>query len=79
MKMKKILAMLLAMAMAMALAACGGKNASAPSGGNNAGQSEKLLEACRQTLGEEPALSYRIGGVIAINAGPNLIGVIYRV
>ena len=47
--------------------------------GNNAGQSEKLLEACRQTLGEEPALSYRIGGVIAINAGPNLIGVIYRV
>ena len=39
MKMKKILAMLLAMAMAMALAACGGKNASAPSGGNNAGQS----------------------------------------
>lgn len=28
MKMKKILAMLLAMAMAMALAACGGKNAS---------------------------------------------------
>ena len=47
--------------------------------GNNAGQSEKLLEACRQTLGEEPALSYHIGGVIAINAGPNLIGVIYRV
>ena len=39
MKMKKILAMLLAMTMAMALAACGGKNASAPSGGNNAGQS----------------------------------------
>lgn len=47
--------------------------------GNNAEQSEKLLEACRQELGEEPALSYRIGGVIAINAGPNLIGVIYRV
>jgi len=39
---------------------------------------EKLLEACRQELGEEPALSYHIGGVIAINAGPNLIGIIYR-
>ena len=46
--------------------------------GNNTEQSEKLLEACRQALGEEPALSYHIGGVIAINAGPNLIGVIYR-
>lgn len=46
--------------------------------GSNAGQSEKLLEACRQELGEEPALSYHIGGVIAINAGPNLIGIIYR-
>lgn len=46
--------------------------------GNNAEQSEKLLEACRQELGEEPALSYHIGGVIAINAGPNLIGIIYR-
>ena len=47
--------------------------------GNNAEQSEKLLEACRQELGEEPALSYQIGGVIAINAGPNLVGIIYRV
>ena len=47
--------------------------------GNNEEQSEKLLELCRQELGEDPALSYRIGGVIAINAGPNLIGMIYRV
>ena len=46
--------------------------------GGNAEQSEKLLEACRQELGEGPALSYHIGGVIAINAGPNLIGIIYR-
>ena len=46
--------------------------------GNNTEQSEKLLEVCRQELGEEPALSYHIGGVIAINAGPNLIGIIYR-
>ena len=47
--------------------------------GNNLEQSEKLLEACGQGLGEEPALRYHIGGVIAINAGPNLIGLIYRV
>ncbi|WP_160636840.1 DegV family protein [Pseudoflavonifractor sp. 60] len=47
--------------------------------GNNHEQSDKLREACRQELGEEAALAYCIGGVIAINAGPNLIGVIYRV
>lgn len=46
--------------------------------GNNAEQSEKLRELCRQELGEDPALRYHIGGVIAINAGPNLVGVIYR-
>ena len=46
--------------------------------GNNPDQSGKLLEACRNELGEEPVLSYHIGGVIAINAGPNLVGVIYR-
>ena len=45
--------------------------------GNNQEQSGRLLDQCRQELGEEPALSYQIGGVIAINAGPNLIGVIY--
>ena len=46
--------------------------------GSNGEQSGKLLELCRQELGEEPAMSYHIGGVIAINAGPNLIGIIYR-
>ena len=46
-------------------------------GGNNAEQSGRLLDQCRLELGEEPALSFQIGGVIAINAGPNLIGVIY--
>ena len=45
--------------------------------GNNVEQSSKLAELCRQELGEEPALSYHIGGVISINAGPNLIGLIY--
>ena len=47
--------------------------------GNNTEQSGRLLAACRQELAEEPALAYHIGGVIAINAGPNLIGLIYRV
>ena len=47
--------------------------------GNNLDQSDKLREACLRELGEEAALAFRIGGVIAINAGPNLIGVIYRV
>lgn len=46
--------------------------------GNNAEQSGKLLDQCLLELGGEPALSYQIGGVIAINAGPNLIGLIYR-
>ena len=30
-----------------------------------------------QELGEEPSMIYPIGGVVAINAGPNLIGVVY--
>ena len=46
--------------------------------GNNAPQSDKLAEACRQGLGGEAAMEYSIGGVISINAGPNLIGLIYR-
>ena len=46
--------------------------------GNNLPQAEKLGEACRQELGQDPALEFSIGGVIAINAGPNLVGLIYR-
>ena len=34
--------------------------------------------SCTAALGEGPALEYPIGGVIAINAGPNLVGLIYR-
>ena len=29
-------------------------------------------------FGQEPAMDCFIGGVIAINAGPNLVGLIYR-
>lgn len=46
--------------------------------GNNLEQADRLEEACVQTLGEAPVMRYSIGGVIAINAGPNLVGLIYR-
>ena len=46
--------------------------------GNNLEQAGKLLEACRQELGCEPDLEYLIGGVVSINAGPNVIGLVYR-
>ena len=39
---------------------------------------DRLKEACCKELGEEPTMEYFIGGVVAINAGPNLIGLIYR-
>ena len=46
--------------------------------GNNEEQAEKLAEACCCDLGEEPALTYFVGGVVSINAGPNLVGLCYR-
>lgn len=45
--------------------------------GSNDEQADKLAQACRQELGKEPDLTYYIGGVIAINAGPNLVGLLY--
>ena len=44
---------------------------------NNDEQADKLAQACRQELGKEPDMTYYIGGVIAINAGPNLVGLLY--
>ena len=41
-------------------------------------QAELLTESCRQAFGQEPTMDCFIGGVIAINAGPNLVGLIYR-
>lgn len=46
--------------------------------GSNLEQKENLLAACRRELNEEPVMEFPIGGVISINAGPNLIGLIYR-
>lgn len=45
--------------------------------GNNDEQAEKLEEALRQKLGRGPDLIYCLGGVIAINAGPNVVGLVY--
>lgn len=42
------------------------------------GESALLRTACTQAFGKPPELSYYIGGVIAINAGPNLVGVVCR-
>ena len=44
----------------------------------NKAAADQLLAACREELGGEPAMEYYIGGVIAINAGPNLVGLVYR-
>ena len=46
--------------------------------GNNLEQAAKLRDACTAALGDGPVLEYPVGGVIAINAGPNLIGLVYR-
>lgn len=45
---------------------------------NNDPQADALVAACSTALGDAPALEYFIGGVISINAGPNLVGLIYR-
>lgn len=46
--------------------------------GNNREQSDRIQEACQAAWGEKAALEYPIGGVVSINAGPNLVGVVYR-
>lgn len=41
-------------------------------------ENDRFRAACEEAFGRPPELSYYIGGVIAINAGPNLVGVICR-
>lgn len=45
---------------------------------DNAPMADALIQACEEEFGAPADLVYPIGGVIAINAGPNLIGVVYR-
>ena len=47
-------------------------------GGSLEGENQRVIQACRETFGQEPELAYFVGGVIAINSGPNLVGVVYR-
>lgn len=47
--------------------------------GSLAGENERIRAACVDAFGRPPEMSVYIGGVIAINAGPNLVGVICRV
>ena len=44
----------------------------------NLEQAAQLERACAQQLGAPADLIYSIGGVISINAGPNVVGIIYR-
>ena len=46
--------------------------------GNNREQAARLEAESAKELGESAAMTYPIGGVVAINAGPNLIGLVYR-
>ena len=46
--------------------------------GNNREQAARLVQESEALLGAPADLVYSIGGVIAINAGPNLIGLVYR-
>lgn len=43
-----------------------------------AAENDRILAACREAFGRDPELCYYIGGVIAINAGPNLVGIVCR-
>lgn len=39
---------------------------------------QELAAACEEAFGYPSVMNFYIGGVIAINAGPNLVGIIYR-
>lgn len=46
--------------------------------GNNDAQAQRFAQELEKALGEPPEMVYPIGGVIAINAGPNLAGIAFR-
>ncbi len=46
--------------------------------GNNTKAYEQLKDACAQVMDQPPLTDYEVGCVIAINTGPNMIGIIYR-
>jgi len=46
--------------------------------GSMEGENERIHQAAVAAFGAEPVMDYHIGGVIAINAGPNLVGIVCR-
>ena len=46
--------------------------------GNNEEVNKAFYKMAVDAFGAEPAMSYPIGCIIALNAGPNLVGVIFR-
>ena len=46
--------------------------------GSNEEQAARLAEESAKALGAPADMTYPVGGVVAINAGPNLIGLVYR-
>lgn len=47
-------------------------------GGSLESENQRIIQVCTEAFGKAPELSFFIGGVIAINAGPNLVGVVCR-
>lgn len=47
-------------------------------GGVLEAENDRIRAACEEAFGKGPELCYFIGGVIAINAGPNLVGIVCR-
>lgn len=47
-------------------------------GGALEAENDRICAACEEAFGKGPELRYYIGGVIAINAGPNLVGIVCR-
>ena len=46
--------------------------------GNNKDAYKKLKEECLKSFDIEPIAEYSVGCIIAINTGPNMIGILYR-
>ena len=46
--------------------------------GTNMEQYERLQQACAAEMDQAPELSYRVGNIISINTGPDMVAVIYR-
>ena len=46
--------------------------------GTNTDAFEKIKSVCEEKLGESATYEYLVGAVIAINAGPDVVGIIYR-